>query len=118
MGEVTAKRSFRTVIQISWSFLTLIVYQELRKRQLSWNSENQSNERYLKSRLDFCVEEARVIARYGLEETMDAFNNLSALGNWTHSLRQGSQRWAEFMLNEIEEGFMIVDGKVVELMET
>lgn len=111
-------RSYRTIIQISWTFLTLIVYRELRKRQLGWNPANQKNERYLKSRLDFCVDEARVIARKGLEETADAWNNLTALGIWTHSLQLGSQKWAEFMLSEIQEGFMTVDEKVVGLMDT
>jgi len=54
-SEITAMRSYRIVIQIGWTYLTLLVYQELRKRQRNWKASDQTNERYVKSKLDFCV---------------------------------------------------------------
>jgi len=64
------------------------------------------------------VKEARQLAKHGLEAEADAFENMSALAIWTHSHRRSLQKWAEFLVSEVNEGLIVLDGKVVGLMET
>ncbi|GAA5998687.1 hypothetical protein JCM5350_001112 [Sporobolomyces pararoseus] len=111
----TALRSFRTVIQISWAYTSLVVYNHLCKRQLSHNSSSSSQ--YLNSRIDFSVNSARQLALEGLAATIDAFDNMAALAAWTHILPSGMERWAQFLVTELNEGRVVMDSKIVESMD-
>jgi hypothetical protein len=114
-NQVTAMRSFRTIVQTSWSHLSLVVFERLRSRQSRWSSE--ANDASLKSRLDFSVGEARELAIEGLKATLDSFENLAALAVWSHLVPHVLERWAQFVINETSEGFIVMDAKIVEMME-
>ncbi|GAA6007680.1 hypothetical protein JCM11491_003923 [Sporobolomyces phaffii] len=118
--QVTAMRSFRTILQLSWSHPTLVVYEKLRQRQTKWPtaSPDITDDRGLKSRLDFCVAEARQLALDGLEATVDSFRRLASLAAWTHILPSGLERWARFILGDLTEGLVVMDSKLATTLET
>ncbi|GAA5929535.1 Zn(II)2Cys6 transcription factor domain-containing protein [Sporobolomyces koalae] len=114
--HIPAMRSFRTVIQYSWSYLTLIVYHRLRAQQARSARPTTSRDRIDQSRLDLCVAEARTLARHGFAAILDSFERLASLTAWTHLVPHGMRKWGEFLLSELDEGFIDLDRNAVEQM--
>ncbi|GAA5949286.1 hypothetical protein JCM3765_003360 [Sporobolomyces pararoseus] len=113
-NQATALRSFRTIIQTSWAYTALVVYRHLRQQQST--HDYSSSTRYLNSRIDFSVNSARHLALEGLAATIDAFDNMAALAAWTHILPSGMERWAQFLVTELNEGLLVMDSKMVDSM--